>query len=107
VANVYFRDSAHVVAIAMQVLFYATPVIYPLTLVSDVSPDSLLARLHIDALYFFNPLVHYVEAFRDLLYEHQIPGPVTSLVVVLSAGASLWLGWVVFNRFAGRLAEEL
>jgi ABC-type polysaccharide/polyol phosphate export permease len=107
VANVYFRDSAHVVAIAMQVLFYATPVIYPLTLVSDVSPDSLVARLHVDSLYFFNPLVHYVEAFRDLLYEHQIPDLPTLLVVVLSAGASIWVGWVVFNRFAGRLAEEL
>jgi ABC-type polysaccharide/polyol phosphate export permease len=107
VANVYFRDSAHVVAIALQVLFYATPVIYPLTLVSEVSADSLVARLHIDTLYFVNPLVHYVEAFRDLLYEHQIPDLTTMLVVVLSAAASLWLGWTVFNRFAGRLAEEL
>jgi ABC-type polysaccharide/polyol phosphate export permease len=107
VANVYFRDSAHVVTIAMQVLFYATPVIYPLTLVSEVSPTSLVARLHIDTLYFLNPVVHYVEAFRDVLYEHRIPDVTTLLVVVLSAAASLALGWVVFNRFAGRLAEEL
>jgi ABC-type polysaccharide/polyol phosphate export permease len=107
VANVYFRDSAHVVTIALQVLFYATPVIYPITLVSKVSPDSLAARLHIDTLYFANPLVHYVEGFRDLLYEHQIPDLPTLLMIVLSAAASLGLGWVVFNRFAGRLAEEL
>jgi len=66
-----------------------------------------VARLHIDSLYFANPLVHYVEAFRDLLYEHHLPDVTTILVVVLSAGVSLWLGWVVFNRFAGRLAEEL
>jgi ABC-type polysaccharide/polyol phosphate export permease len=107
VANVYFRDSAHVVAIALQVLFYATPVIYPLTLVSEVSPDSLVARLHIDSLYFANPMVHFVEAFRDLLYEHQVPDLTTVLVVVLSSAASLGLGWLIFNRFAGRLAEEL
>jgi ABC-2 type transport system permease protein len=107
VANVYYRDSAHVVTIVLQVLFYATPVIYPITLVSQVSPDSLIARLHIDSLYFANPLVHYVEAFRDLLYEHHLPGLGTVLVVVLSAAASLAIGWAVFDRFSGRLAEEL
>jgi ABC-type polysaccharide/polyol phosphate export permease len=107
VANVYFRDSAHFVAIGMQVLFYATPVIYPITLVSDVSPESLVARFHIDSLYFANPVVHYVEAFRDLLYEQEIPSLVTMCVVVGSAVMSLWLGLAVFNRFSGRLAEEL
>jgi ABC-type polysaccharide/polyol phosphate export permease len=107
VANVYFRDAAHVVTIGLQVLFYATPVIYPLSLVQDVSPDSLVARLHIDKIYFANPLVHYVEAFRDVLYEHDVPGLGTTAFVVLSAVASLGIGWLVFNRFAGRLAEEL
>lgn len=107
VANVYFRDSAHFVAIGLQVLFYATPVIYPITLVSDVSPDSLVARLHIDSLYFVNPLVHFVEAFRDMLYEHHLPGLGTVLVLLVSAAVSMWAGWSIFNRFSGRLAEEL
>jgi ABC-2 type transport system permease protein len=107
VANVYFRDSAHFVAIALQVLFYATPVIYPVTLVNSVNPDSLLARLHVDDLYFFNPMVHFVEGFRDLLYEHQFPGIATLLVIVFSSVVSLALGWWVFSRLSKRLAEEL
>lgn len=107
VANVYFRDSAHFVAIGLQVLFYATPVIYPITLVQDVSPDSLVARFHIDTLYFANPLVHYVQAFRAVLYEQEVPSLTTVAVVVGSAVGSLWLGLAVFNRFSGRLAEEL
>jgi ABC-2 type transport system permease protein len=107
VANVYFRDSAHFVAIGLQVLFYATPVIYPITLVSNVSPDSLVARAHIDSLYMANPMVHFVEAFRDLLYEHHLPSLTTVAVVVLSSLASLWLGWAIFSRFSKRLAEEL
>ena len=107
VANVYFRDSAHFVAIALQVLFYATPVIYPITLVSGVDPDSLVARWHIDELYMANPLVHFVEAFRDLLYHHQVPPLGTLAIVVLSSVASLVLGWAVFARFSKRLAEEL
>jgi ABC-type polysaccharide/polyol phosphate export permease len=107
VANVYFRDSAHFVAIALQVLFYATPIIYPVTLVTSLADDSLAARLHIDDIYFLNPLVHYVEAFRNLLYEQQLPALSTTLVVVLSAAGSLVLGWWVFTRFSKRLAEEL
>lgn len=107
VANVYFRDSAHFVAIALQVMFYATPVIYPITLVSDVDPASLVARWHVDDLYMANPLVHFVEAFRDLLYHHQLPSLLTIAVVVLTSVVSLLLGWAVFNRFSKRLAEEL
>jgi len=107
VANVYFRDSAHFVAIALQVLFFATPVIFPITLVSDVDPGSLVAQWHIDDLYMLNPLVHFVEAFRDLLYQHQLPSLATIAVVVLSSAASLVLGWAVFGRFSKRLAEEL
>ncbi|MGQ4819444.1 ABC transporter permease, partial [Enterococcus faecium] len=80
--NVYFRDSAHFVAIGLQVLFYATPVIYPVTVVEDVSPDSLVPPFHIDSLYLANPLVHYVEAFRDLLYEQAVPSLTTIAVVV-------------------------
>jgi ABC-type polysaccharide/polyol phosphate export permease len=107
VANVYFRDSAHFVAIALQVLFYATPVIYPITLVSGVDPDSMVARFHIDSLYMANPLVHFVEAFRDMLYEHHLPSLTTTAVVVLSSAVSITLGWAVFARFSKRLAEEL
>jgi ABC-type polysaccharide/polyol phosphate export permease len=107
VANVYFRDSAHFVAIGMQVLFYATPVIYPITLVAGVRPDSLVARWHVDDLYMANPLVHFVEAFRDLLYEHHVPSLGTIAVVVLSSAASLAIGWLLFGRFSKRLAEEL
>jgi ABC-2 type transport system permease protein len=75
--------------------------------VTSVRPDSLVARWHIDDLYFANPLVHFVEAFRDLLYEHHLPGLGTTLFVVLSSVASLVLGWWVFARFSKRLAEEL
>lgn len=107
VANVYFRDSSHFVGIGMQVLFYATPVIYPITLVQDVSPTSLVARWHIDSLYMANPLVHFTEAFRDLLYEHHLPSLTTTLIVVGSSVFSLVLGWSIFNRFSKRLAEEL
>ena len=74
---------------------------------TDRAFDALVARWHIDDLYMLNPLVHFVEAFRDLLYQHQVPSLTTVAVVVLSSAASLVLGWAVFGRFSKRLAEEL
>ena len=35
VCNVYFRDVQHLVGIVLQVLFYATPIVYPITLVPE------------------------------------------------------------------------
>lgn len=107
VANVYFRDSAHFVAIGMQVLFYATPIIYPITLVQHVSATSWVARWHIPALYNANPLVHFSEAFRAMLYQHHLPGLMTTLAVIVSSALSLVIGWAIFTRFSKRLAEEL
>ena len=51
--------------------------------------------------------VYFVETYRDLLYD--LRGPTLFNVVYLSgwAAAALWLGTFVFNRFEGRLAEEL
>jgi ABC-2 type transport system permease protein len=107
VANVYFRDSTHFVGIGMQVLFYATPIIYPISLVQQVNPTSFVARWHIDDLYMANPLVHFSQSFRALLYDHRLPS-VGSIAMVIGASAlCLVLGWAVFTRFSKRLAEEL
>ena len=35
VLNVYFRDVQHFVGIALQVLFYSAPIVYPITLVPE------------------------------------------------------------------------
>ena len=34
VLNVYFRDTQHLVGIGLQLWFYATPIVYPITLVA-------------------------------------------------------------------------
>src|SRR5215210_1765580 len=35
IANVYFRDTQHFVTIGMQLWFYATPIVYPYSLIQD------------------------------------------------------------------------
>jgi ABC-2 type transport system permease protein len=108
VLNVYFRDVAHFVAIAMQIWFYATPVIYPPTLVAEAARSSAwVERFHVDTLYALNPMVHFVEAFRDLLYVQRLPGLATTAGLLAVAVGTLVIGLVAFSRWQGRLAEEL
>jgi ABC-type polysaccharide/polyol phosphate export permease len=106
VVNVFFRDVQHLVGIVLQIWFYATPVVYPLTVVPRTA-DVLGYEIPLRFLYGLNPMVRFVEAYRSLLYHVRAPslGDIAYLVVI-SVGALL-LGLAVFNRLEPALAEEL
>ena len=100
VANVYFRDTQHLMSILLQVWFYATPIIYPLHLIADSHPGVVRwMRL--------NPMERFSEVFRNTIYDARWPTLLNSLYVVGSAVVALAIGLAVFARFEGRLAEEL
>ncbi len=108
VVNVYFRDVAHFVAIALQIWFYATPIIYPISMV-EATRDSAgwAGRFHVADIYLANPMVGLIEAIRDMWYSGTMPdfrllGYVAVLSIVL-----LWFGNYVFGRLEVRLGEEL
>lgn len=106
--NVYFRDVAHFVSLFMQLWFYATPIIYPISLIRDIADgDSWAADLPLETLYQLNPMAGLVEAMRDLVYAGTMPDwrPVLYCAVVIVL--LLLVGNRVFGRLEPRLAEEL
>lgn len=106
VLNVYFRDVQHLMAILLQVWFYSTPVVYPLTVVPP-TVELLGLQLPARALYELNPMVRFVEVYRDLLYDLRVP-PAGDVAYLLAASAlALAIGLVTFNRLEPKLAEEL
>jgi ABC-2 type transport system permease protein len=104
--NVYFRDVKHFVGIALQLLFYATPIVYPLSLVPK-HPHVLGLKIPFRTLYELNPLVVLVECFRDAMYDLKFPslGDIGYLVAV-SFGILLIGRWI-FGRLDHRLAVEV
>lgn len=100
--NVYFRDVQHFVSIGMQVWFYLTPIVYRTALADGKLPNSL-AR----SIFRLNPMMRYVDAYRDLLYSQRFPPASTWIGLVVTAVLSLLLGWAVFSRLEPRFAEEL
>jgi ABC-type polysaccharide/polyol phosphate export permease len=109
IAIVYFRDTAQFVGIFMQVWFYATPIVYPVTLIERTQAEWQAQGNDFPLLWFYqlNPMERFVQIFRDLIYDNRLP-PWGDMGYVLGATAlSLGLGALVFSRYQARIAEEL
>lgn len=105
VLNVYFRDVQYLLGIIMQFWFYATPIIYPVSLVESADFgrwDDLVLTL-----YKLNPMVHFIGAFRDCFYNLRFPSATSWAVMVGVTAVSLTVGILTFRKFTPRLAEEL
>lgn len=63
-ANVFYRDVQSLLALGIQLWFYASPIIYPVTMV----PEKLRP------FYFLNPMAGILEAYRDVLLNGRLPG---------------------------------
>ncbi len=100
--NVYFRDIGYLTGIAMNLLFYATPIIYPLTLV-PVEKWGLPMRRIIS----LNPLTQFVEMSRDLFYLHQLPSLAAFAGTLAASLATFFVGYWLFKRRALNVSEEL
>ncbi|HVP28113.1 MAG TPA: ABC transporter permease [Myxococcota bacterium] len=92
-ANVFFRDLDPLVRVVMSLLFYLTPVVYPVTLL----PESLHFTLYL------NPFAPLMVAWRSLVLE----GAISPWIGVAAAQAALALTLAlgVHRRRASLVAE--
>jgi lipopolysaccharide transport system permease protein len=93
--NVYFRDVGQLIPFLVQVWLYASPVVYPASL---VPPD-------FQWLYALNPMVGVIEGFRWALFAHGEP---LGLPVLVSGAVSLVLfvtGVLFFKRMERSFAD--
>jgi homopolymeric O-antigen transport system permease protein len=94
--NVFYRDLKHLFALGLQIWFYATPIIYP---VSSVPA-------HLRAIYFLNPMAGAIEAYRDVLLDQRIPDTYLILSAV-SASIILLIGYWFFKRVEFQFADVI
>lgn len=92
--NVFFRDVRSLLTLGLQLWFYASPIIYPVTLV----PENLRT------LYFLNPMAGVIEGFRDVLLNGRVPGPYL-LVSAVTAFAVFVVGYWLFKRLEFQFAD--
>jgi ABC-type polysaccharide/polyol phosphate export permease len=100
--NAGMRDINYIVQVIFNLLFYAAPIIYPITFVSDRYEEHPWLRV-----YELNPITSFVEVFRDVLYDLRFPplwqlGYLTVISLVM-----LMVGWRFFQSRAADVSEEL
>jgi ABC-type polysaccharide/polyol phosphate export permease len=100
--NVYYRDVSYLVGIVLNLLFYATPIIYPLSLVPD-EVHGVPAR----AIVELNPLTQFVQVSRDLFYELNASDLWRWGYLIVVSFATLAVGWWLFQRRAALVSEEV
>jgi len=106
--NVYMRDMQHLVEIAMMLLFWASPIIYPYSLVAERFGSSWVQEL-----YLANPVTLAVLAFQRGTWVRGAGEPfpdqmgVRVLVATAICVAFLWLAQRIFARAEGNFAQEL
>jgi ABC-2 type transport system permease protein len=104
--NVFYRDVGYIVAISLNVLFYATPIIYSYQL--QVEP--VLAKYDIawaGVIFKANPLTQFVDASRSLFYSQTLPSLASIAYMTVVAILMFLVGWWFFNRKARMATEEL
>ncbi len=100
--NVRYRDVGYLTSIFLQLLFYATPIIYPLNLI----PEEALGLPARDII-LLSPITQFTETSRDLLYGLDWPGLLRLVFMSLVSLTVGMVGWLTFKSRARDIAEEI
>lgn len=95
--HVTFRDTKHLLGVLLTLGFYLTPVFYEV----QQAPEPY------QALYALNPMVHVIEAYRDVLLHGVWPSPTGLIAVALASSILLLLGYALLTRTSYRFVDEL
>lgn len=101
-----YRDVGQVWELGAQVLFYASPIVYPLTFLSEV-PDWLRS------IALVNPIGQIVSQSRQLLISDAAgnyavtAGSPTMYAPYVITGAALVCGLLIYHRTSSRMIERL
>tara|TARA_X000001036_G_C20663200_1_gene799760 strand:- start:765 stop:1577 length:813 start_codon:yes stop_codon:yes gene_type:complete len=99
--TIYLRDIPHFWGILIQIWFFATPIVYPPSLLDEHVQGPLKTILNL------NPINHFVEAFRLTLYDGRGISLNSFLILFAISFGSLVTGWVLFGRLTHSVAEDL
>lgn len=95
--TVYFRDLLHLLGVFMQLLFYATPIVYS---INDVP-------VGFQWLLKLNPMSYLIEGYRAIFYDKTLPS-FHSLGIAFLMGIFLCvIGYILFRKLEKGFAEEL
>jgi lipopolysaccharide transport system permease protein len=97
VANVFYRDVAQGVGIAMQFWFWLTPIVYPLAVVPERFQSLILA----------NPVTGLARGYQQVLVAGEWPNWLQLVPAAIVASLAVLAGMHFFRMHAGEMVDEL
>lgn len=95
--NVTFRDTQHILNVLLNLLIYLTPIFYD----TNIIPAQYLS------IYYLNPIVHLVEAYRAILIQGTLPNLLPLSILGLVSLGLLLSTYRFFRHASYRFVEEL
>lgn len=95
--TVFVRDIDHFVSVILTLGFYGTPIVYQ----ASMLPEKFQWVLKL------NPMAQLVEAYRSILYYHQLPDLLILSIWAILSIILLIVGYLVFKKLEKSFVEEL
>lgn len=95
--NVYVRDAEYIVNFLVNMLFYATPILY----------SSTLFPAKIRWILELNPMAAIINSYRDILFYQQLPNLGSLSIAIGFSIFLLFLGLLIFRKLEKGFAEEV
>jgi len=95
-ANAFFRDLEYIINVLISLLFWMTPIIYPL----EAVPEEYRVIL------VMNPVTYLMQAWRDLFFNNMLNWH-NIFISMITAAVVLLAGLVIFKKLDRKLDEVL
>ena len=95
--TVYIRDLEYFINVLLQLWMYITPVLYSINLI-----PAKFAKL-----FYLNPMVQIVNAYRNIFYYKTMPDLKALGIWFVLGLVGIMIGYAIFKKFEKRFAEEL
>ena len=95
--NIYIKDTEYIIAFILNMLFYATPILY----------EAVLFPEKIRWILYLNPMTQVVLAYRDIFLYHQVPELSGIIYLIIVTIIIFILGLFIFRKLEKGFAEEV
>lgn len=97
ITNVFFRDISQAIGVILQFWFWATPIVYPMSILPDAMRDNL----------WLNPMAPLVAAYQNILVMGQMPVWSDLTGVLLFSSVLFGVGIHFYRKGINDVVDEL
>ncbi len=105
-ANVFYRDTQHILQVVLQAWFFLTPIFYPITLMPQ---NKVIFGVTVNIQFWarrLNPMASLIASYQDVLYWGSPTGWDFFLRTFATCLIVLIIGYAVFAHYSHRFGEE-